>query len=95
MKLLSSFQFFIITVSVAGFWPRRSCGRKCPADDSLTLETVLQKAIARNYSIAQASHALEAAHAHVQGLKSANYPTIDAEASYNTFTPNDPIPFPC
>ena len=82
---------FFIVVAFAGFFGTPVVAQQ---QDSLTLEIVLQKALSRNNAIIQSSRILDAAHAHVQGLKSSYYPSVNAEASYATFYPNDPIPFP-
>ena len=61
--------------------------------DSLTIDKAVDIVLKRHPSITQAKEALEAARAHTQGLKSLNYPSVNAVASYGYIYPDDPISF--
>ncbi len=61
--------------------------------DSLTLDRAIDIAVKRNFAIRQADEALAAAKEHTGGLKSADYPTVNAEVTDMYVGPRYPFSF--
>ena len=79
---------FFAFVSIALFF-----AAQLSAQDSLTIDRAIDIVIKRNFSIRQGEEALAAAKEHTGGLKSANYPNVNAVISDTYIGPRYPFSF--
>jgi outer membrane protein len=89
MNLKRSNCFFTFLTIASFFAPQLSAQKQ----DALTLDRAIEIVMKRNFSIRQAQEALAAAKEHTSGLKSANYPTVNAVISDTYIGPEYPFSF--